>query len=118
MNNLETRFAFFNNQRMVTMTMKTIKVKPSRSKEASNRSKTKTIKMTASNSLSRKYSSCCNSKKTKEEVDRRKIRSKVSLPDLNHNLHLLKSSTLPPRNNFSKRRKKPAHPRVRVLILQ
>ena len=73
--------------------------------------------MRDSNSPSRKFSSCFNSKKTREEVDRRKIRSKISHLGLSHNL-LLKFNTLPPRNNSNKRRKRPAHPRVRVSILQ
>ena len=118
LSNLETKFAFFNNLRMVTMTMKTIKVKLFKLKAVSSRLKTMTIKMRDSNSPSLKFNSCFNNKKTKEEVDKRKTRSKPSHPSLNHSHQLLKFNTLPQRNNFNKRRKRPAHPRVRVSIPQ
>ena len=118
LNSLEIKFAFSNNQRTATTATKTIRAKCFRSKAASNRLKMKTTRTKDNNSPSLKYSSCCNSKKIKEEVDKNRKRSKISHQGQSHNLHLPKFNILPQRSNSNKRRRKQVHQRVRVSTLR
>lgn len=118
LNSLEIKFAFSNNQRTATPATKTIRAKCFRLKAASNRLKMKSTRTKDNNSPSLKYSSCCNSRKIREEVDRNRKRSKTSHQDQSHNLLQPKFNTLHQRNNFNKRRRKQVHLRVRDLTLR